>query len=258
MIVERSLMSSIVCHPALRIRWFESVSQDMHAKAAELFNFYFDQYKSSATQDPTLPSASQPVGDNDFLSSLVRRTSSLSQVVAEPLSEQQRYAHLNHGINEQDALTRPLLWWKVSSSWISVHHISLLPLARCHGPISMSFQSSLGWREIFLPFPALSSLWNVCHARPSFFLFFSFSFPSRTSRPSRRVWPNSSSSVFEPPFLTSSHDFFFKPALKCKTCHYIYSDSTHVQSLPVFFDFDADFVRARSCVNSVSVIAPTP
>ena len=166
MIVECSLTSFIVCHPALRIRWFESVSQDMHAKAAELFNFYFDEYKSLAPQDPTPPSASQPVGDNDFLSSLVCRTSSLSQVVAEPLSEQQRYAHLNHGINEQDALTRPLLWWKVSSSWISVHRISLLPLARCHSHISTSFQSSLGWREIFLPFPALSSLWSVSFQDP--------------------------------------------------------------------------------------------
>jgi len=101
----------------------------MHTTAAELLDFYFEQYKSSAPQDPTPMSADQPAGDDDFLTSLIRRasTSSVSQVTAEPLSEIQRYAHLNHGVNERDAWKNPLLWWKVSLSRISAQRISLLP-----------------------------------------------------------------------------------------------------------------------------------
>ena len=120
---------SIVCHPALRVRWFETVSQDMHTTAAELLDFYFEQYKLSAPRDPTPLSTNQPAGDDDFLTSLIRRasTSSVSQVTAEPLSEIQRYAHLNHGINERNVLKHPLLWWKASLSRISAQHISLLP-----------------------------------------------------------------------------------------------------------------------------------
>ena len=80
---------------ALRIQWFAFVLQDMHTNAKELLNFYFDQYKSSALQAPTPTPDNQPAGEDKFLACLVHRASatSLTQaVVAEPLSEIERYA----------------------------------------------------------------------------------------------------------------------------------------------------------------------
>jgi hypothetical protein len=109
--------SSTVCHPALRVQWFAFVLPDMQTTAKELLGFYLDQYKSSAPQAPTLTPDNQPAGEDDFLASLVRRASASSvtqAVVAEPLSEIEHYAQLNHGMHDNDALKNPLLWWKVS------------------------------------------------------------------------------------------------------------------------------------------------
>ena len=110
------LVDLTVCHPALHLSWFRSISNDSYDRAKEVFKYHFQEYQASTLEPTPLQPASVPVESKSFLASIARCSSaSLTTATPKPASEHERYALLEHGIQESDALENPLMWWKVSA-----------------------------------------------------------------------------------------------------------------------------------------------
>jgi hypothetical protein len=111
------LMDLTVCHPALCLSWFRLINSDSYDHAKEVFEYHFQEYQASIPEPDPSQQASEPVESKSFLASIACRSSSslFSAATPQPASELERYALLEHGIQECDALENPLMWWKVST-----------------------------------------------------------------------------------------------------------------------------------------------
>jgi hypothetical protein len=155
-----------VCHPALHLSWFKSINSDLYDHAKEVFKYHFEEYQASISE----PTLSQPVselastGSKSFLASIAHCSSSLLSTVATPTPalEHERYALLEHRIQESDALENPLMWWKVRTLKCYSHQL----LTAHYRLINMNFQSLHRWLMISWLFPGPWYLLNACFQSP--------------------------------------------------------------------------------------------
>lgn len=158
------LMDLTVCHPALRLSWFQSINSDSYDRAKEVFEYHFQEYQASIPDPAPLQRASEPVESKSFLASIAHRSSSslFTAATPQPASEHERYALLEHGIQERDALENPLMWWKVST----LRCCSCKLLTVHYRPINMNFLSLHKWPVISWLFLGLWYLLNAYSQSP--------------------------------------------------------------------------------------------
>ncbi|KAI0061285.1 hypothetical protein BV25DRAFT_1805777 [Artomyces pyxidatus] len=103
-----------ICHPALRIAWFDKLGKDQRDKAWALFKHVYDEYAKAMPppQDTPATSATHIPDPNDFLA-IVAQTTALPDSNIEEVhqrTELDRWRGMEGGRGD---IHYPLVWWKV-------------------------------------------------------------------------------------------------------------------------------------------------